>query len=155
MFYIYFSTLLYVINSTFKVLLAAGGSQASVGERAGLLEAPCVSEKASSLLLSGTGVHLEGGIAWDRTPAPARRQSREPAQQATAWSHTHRGPSSLTRGRGYRSSWEPCAQWVAVSQALFTGGFLTQHLHRPVWEQVVCSGSVIHSLKLLVPDASP
>ena len=126
-----------------------------------LLSMPCISQNSSSLLILGTGVHLEGGLAWDRTPAPACRQSREPTPagqdqgRRSLVSYTHLGPSLFTWARGHRSSWEPCAQWVDTSQALFTGGILTQHLHQPVWEQVVCSSSVSHSIKLLVPDTNP
>lgn len=71
------------------------------------LSTPCISKNSSSLLLLGTAVHLEGGLARDRTPAPACRQSREPTPagqdrevRAPRPGHTHTWARHCSPGAG-------------------------------------------------------
>lgn len=55
-----------------------------------------------------------------------------------------------------RNLWERNAEWVKMSKAPFTGGVTqTQDLHQLPQEHSACYSSIIHSIKLLVPDMNP
>lgn len=79
-------------------------------------------------------------------------------------------PSQGQGSRGLGHSYTSCpptaplegpheAHWmlrVEVREAFSTGGvILTQHLHQFIWEHLACSSSIIHSMKLLVPNGNP